>query len=280
MKKLLVFTISTLLTSWGFAQTTDSSGLHEWRDKAILKISAISSPATRDEIWSISPYIRVAERGADNMAPEHLEVVSAAKAAILQTENHAAIFSQILEESKAVWKTTGADHDFDKIRSQVFKTLSQLPSPQVVELLGSMLTDTEWPIHPLKHGDSSVAPSNARLSVYALQNLLDDPPATHGKGSMAHLIIAEFPVWQLWFDHVKAGSRTFRFKGDPKPYNLKGVAPVERASTPLQSKTPQAPELEKVEAKLAPSRSWIPLALSIIALLVAGGWLLKSRRTA
>jgi hypothetical protein len=280
MRIIIGITMGVFFGGLGFSETTDSTGIQRWKNSAMSRISSISNPATKEEIWSISPYVRVAGRGAKYMEAAHFEVVAAAQEAILRDENHAKKFSEILDESKERWEKNHRDNEFDRTRTEVFKTLSHLPSPQVVELLGSMLNDTEWPIHPFEHGDASVAPSNARLSVFALQELLEDPPATHGKGSMGHLIVAEFPVWQLWYDHVKAGSRTFRFKGDPRPYNFKGVAPVARSSTPLPSKLPTPAEPVEAIPEVAPSRSWLPLALSSLVLLGAGAWLLKSRRAA
>lgn len=282
MKTIIGVLFGFFLIASGIGQESDRSGIERWKEKSLAKIASLSNPATMDEIWSISVYIRIAERGKNHLGPEHLLVFNAAREVVLRTDNHAAIYRSILEKSKITWKATGDDIDFSRTRSDVFKTLSQLPSPQVVELLGSMLHDTEWPIDPLKHGDSSVPPSNAILSVFALQDLLEEPPANHGKGSMGHLIEGEFPVWQLWYDHVKAGSRTFRFKDDPKPYNFQGVAPVPRSSTPLLSKTQRAEKAAPKNAivRNSPNQSWLPLALALLALVAAGVWFLKSRHVA
>src|SRR5690606_26228155 len=35
-------------------------------------------------------------------------------------------------------------------------------------------------------------------------------------------------AWQNWYEQIKAGSRTFRFEGDPTEYDLNGPVPKEK----------------------------------------------------
>jgi hypothetical protein len=100
--------------------------------------------------------------------------------------------------------------------------------------------------------------------------------------------------WKEWFDEVKAGKRTFQFRGDPLIYSLKG--PVENKLVPLpkekfgvspqrRSKQDREPLLS-IGGKTATSaqvqqgkRSSIPFLLAAFGLLVAIAIFIRYRIT-
>ncbi|MEM9237183.1 MAG: hypothetical protein AAGB14_10425 [Verrucomicrobiota bacterium] len=213
--------------------------------------------------------------------PERLEVRKLVSDAILSIPNHAEYFSLRLGEARNAWEESGDDSKYDYTRFSIFETLRHLPSPEIIDLLGSNLHDSEWPYDPAKYGDSMPVVPNACLSVYALVDLLEDPPSTNGRGSGLHVIFADLSTWQLWFEQVKAGTRTFRFKNDPENYTLKGAVSDARVPSPGSPRSVRTDEPATVSpaisAEESPSR--IPLIAAFVVLAVAAGWWLWSRQS-
>ncbi|GAA5483209.1 hypothetical protein Hsar01_02438 [Haloferula sargassicola] len=118
--------------------------------------------------------------------------------------------------------------DPDLMRLYVVNILGELKTPQSVKVLGGFLSDTRHMLDPRLY-DVGIPTANAYLSQQALIRLLDDPP-TFDEELFARA--ENLRTWQLWFEQVKAGTRTFRFKGDPQPYTLTG--PAERELRPGQ----------------------------------------------
>jgi hypothetical protein len=147
--------------------------------------------------------------------------------ALLAIPDHAKYHGErILEAQREVRKAV-ADPEthgpawahFERVRTEGFETLKHLPSPETVRVLGDMLSN-EWrsPI-PIQ----SDLPLDGPLAHYALRALAQVPlvnkPAPVENSSDA---AQNLRTWQLWYEQVKAGTRTFRFEGDPKEYSLRG----------------------------------------------------------
>lgn len=135
-----------------------------------------------------------------------------------------------IHKERAIWKS-GKIHDYDRVRLDMIQTLEALPSPESVRVLGELLFDDSGVPYPLEKGFEQFSPpENPFFAQVALTKLLDDPPMEAGNSLSAAAIRAQLKTWQLWFEQVKAGTRTFRFKGDPQPYTLEG--PAERELRP------------------------------------------------
>ena len=98
-------------------------------------------------------------------------------------------------------------------------------------------------------------------------------------------------AWQLWYEQIKSGKRTFRFEGDPTEYDLKGPAPGQKLAHISRDRKRDAERqaghertagssvVAESAATTASSRS-MPAALLIagMVLLVSLGWyFLKGR---
>ncbi|GAA5481024.1 hypothetical protein Hsar01_00229 [Haloferula sargassicola] len=175
-------------------------------------------------------------------------------------------------------------HDYKIATGETIGTLCGLPSPDSVRVLGGLLDD----IDRIGRGDEEVLP-NGMFALRGLMDLIDDGPAY---SDTLEEQIRDRKSWMLWFEQVKAGTRTFRFKGDPQPYTLAG--PTEKELRPGNQET------ESVEARRRKTTGlensgiskkdgvedrrkipWLPLGL---ATLLAGGggvyWWRQSRKAA
>lgn len=246
-----------------------------WRNRAIQKIEAFKQDPTREGLIGLSGYLRVLERS--HLGPEQVEVVKTLREAVFSLPNHADLYREELEELRADWKAGKITTPFDSERQQIVNTLGALPSPQVVGLLGELLYDLDRT--EVKEGPIPVA--NAYLAQNALIRLLDDPPTTE---TMYHLKIRNRRTWQLWYEQVKAGTRTFRFKGDPQPYTLAGPAEKElrpAEAAPRERRSPPPSELppgDLDEQSVSEGFPWLPLGLAGAVLIVAAAFVFRTKR--
>lgn len=113
---------------------------------------------------------------------------------------------------------------YDDFRSFAFNTLQHLPSPDTVRVVGAYLYDAEETQEPITmdHVPDSFGPaSNGSLVVDALKHLIEKPPVGADRNYQKP---SDISAWQIWYEQIKAGNRTFRFKGDPTEYDLNGPA--------------------------------------------------------
>ena len=138
------------------------------------------------------------------------------------------------------------------------------------------MRDDEDPT-PGDSADSQMNHSTAVMVQGSLQDLLEDPPATARR---AHEARANLRIWREWYEEVKAGRRTFRFKGDPQEYTLDG--PVAEARVPkVESRTIKPDEVRRADANETPESEpptpWLPLFATLAVLAAAGFWYVRNR---
>jgi len=115
--------------------------------------------------------------------------------------------------------------DFWNKKTEAFRTLYLLPSPETIRVLGDYLAD-DW-VSPIPiDDDGSMEQSLAHEAVNALGHMaLRDMPVEYKEDSER----AQYLVfWRQWYESVKNGKRTFRFLGDPTEYDLDGPASNEK----------------------------------------------------
>jgi hypothetical protein len=75
-------------------------------------------------------------------------------------------------------------------------------------------------------------------------------------------------TWRLWYEQVKAGTRAFRFEGDPREYRL--------ADPPSARQRPPKPDASPVVADAGKetnaASAWWPYLIGVGALLAALGY--------
>ncbi len=124
--------------------------------------------------------------------------------------------------------------------------------------------------------DWTQTPPNGMLAAQALANLIESPPLQKDPEGYFE---SDVHPWQLWYEQVKAGTRTFRFKGDPQEYSLAG--PVDQAREPATTRPAKPPVPAETgiaaEEPAGSGFSW-PILLAALAVCGAGVWLVLRGR--
>ncbi len=151
-----------------------------------------------------------------------------------------------------------------------YETLQQLPSPETVKVLGEFLFDERDPWKHLPTDDGGRWHPNSLYAVRALNKLgIRNAPVKR-----EHWDPADLRTWQLWYEQIRAGTRTFSFEGDDAIYSLSG--PVRTALDPgdilsESRRSPAAGTGAAAEAK--PESSKVPLiaalSLALLSLILA-----------
>jgi hypothetical protein len=279
--------LGLMLTSpIGYGASGDNSNevqkaFDQWRQIA----SEVSDNPTEEGVLKLGQGLRKLERASVYPSEERFEVQKHIRRALQTIPNHAEYFSGALEraiqaefaEARDAATTVRVQPD----RGQIYLTLAQLPSPQVVGLLGELLYDERDPWKDEPKIDRRPRPN----SFYATQTLnrlgLDGVQIIELKTTRDNE--AALHQWKLWYEQVKAGNRRFRFQGDPQEYTLAG--PVVEAREPTTTRP--APEIasenvsaasKEAENKATGLPIW-PLTLAGVLLVVAI-WFATKRKPA
>jgi hypothetical protein len=211
-------------------------------------------------------------------------VFHAARIALLSLPEHAAYFGRALD--RAIKSEIDEVRDANASirvrpnRDEIYETLVQLPSPQIVELLGELLEDERDPWKGQPASDYTRPLRNSFLAAQTLNRIgIEGVPLIEPIKDDRDFEAAR-DQWKLWFAQVKAGNRTFRFKGDPQEYNLHGpVAAVPAVKLAQQGSSSPGVSSANEVSDWIPS-SWIPLVIATLVLIAALGSWLQSRRVA
>ena len=199
-----------------------------------------------------------------------------AREKLVSIPGHAEYFGHKIRSDRELRKA-GRGHEVDGGVLFDFETLAQLPSPETVRVLGSFLDDEEdrIPDEVFRNNPSAhVAPigANNLLAARALTRLgIVQPPLQMKPEDMFY---DDIQPWRLWFAQVQAGTRTFRFEGNPQEYSLAG--PVSGARDPQVDHVSKSPTVSPAAVTPSPTGAGedkplpiVPLAGAIIALAFA-----------
>jgi hypothetical protein len=192
-------------------------------------------------------------------------------------------------QSEGPWVGLG---DYEDFRTEAFRILGLLPSPETVAVLGHFINDPEPYRRPVS--DYMPPPANSTMAYQALANLGIEHPPTRGRiprvGSY-QFDDESVQAWRAWWDEVKSGKRTYRFAGSDVEYGPDGPASGEALARIAKTrqrdgerlagsrKPPAAAESAAVAiggAKSFPTGA--TLAACIVA--AAAGWYFLKRRPA
>lgn len=151
----------------------------------------------------------------------------------LSIPSHASYLENVIEKERqkveGVAFNSGPRIDYDFNRRLVFETLTHLPSPEAVMVLGEYLSD-ERDLHELTaehtEGESCItggSTGNATYSTKALErSALRDKPYRAGTVYDNKLAKA---AWLAWWEKIKSGDKAFSFKGQTVEYRSLLMAP-------------------------------------------------------
>ncbi|HEY1120305.1 MAG TPA: hypothetical protein VGE67_01840, partial [Haloferula sp.] len=186
---------------------------------------------------------------------------------------HAEYFAKKIRNDETLYES-GRGHEVQGGALWDFETLGQLPSPETVKVLGSFLDDEKNRIEPVPGADVAPIAANNLLAARAFHSLKIVSPPLQKRPSDYD----DIQPWRLWFSQVQAGTRTFRFEGDPQEYSLAG--PVTKGMEPVvsrpESKVPNTPSQEAIRK---PSKLPVSALVGAIALLIVAIWLVVKKRS-
>lgn len=221
--------------------------------------------------------IKDAQREVDALNPEELAALPLEE---LEAQGMEGLDPQILKNLTALGP---AGHRLSNEQMYGFETLGCMPSPETVRVLGEFLFDP-WGLNPnAKPGEP-----------YGKDELGQAPHASYAMLALARLPLEtranatppeetryweNIDAWKLWYEQVKAGTRTFRFKGDPQEYSLAG--PVSKIVEPGASHQKSSGGSSSPQETLAkPSKIPLVSLIGAITLLMAAiGVAMRKKRS-
>lgn len=222
-----------LVAIWGISQANGD----EWSEAYLKKLQNISSPPTQAEIEMLATL--AANRFEDD---DRRQVTDAAWNILRDQDDFPAKLIESVLHAKAAWLKSGNENSYDRKRHQIITSMGNLPDPGTVQKLGEMLDDLEWTRDPVEHltrgSNWTLTPPNGVLSARSLANLVESPPV---QGDPLSYSERDVEVWKIWFEQIKGGNRTFRFKGDPQNFTLNGPASGPREPTVVREPSSEGP---------------------------------------
>jgi hypothetical protein len=243
----------------------DSAG-NTWGEKWTNTLDSLPSFPPNERIEILGAAARI---GLDVSNSERNGIFKRAQSLLLAIPGHAEYFGRRIHEANEPLKGPEYGkfvHEARNERMYGFQTLSNLPSPETVKVLGEMLSDTWRKEFSPPPGRVDVAPPPNSLALDAIDNCLRslplrDPP------SVPRLMAWDDPEdvlvhpWQSWWKEIKSGKRTFSFKGQAVEYRFKPDGTWEAlamANPPDDGLEPEPSKPEAVRHEKSPSPSAPP----------------------
>ena len=186
--------------------------------------NALKIDSNNERIAALGEFMSIASHG--EMDDQQKTIFNQAQAALLATPGHAEYYQDRILEAQEHLKSPGGGTtwaDYHKEVRNGFQILPHLHSPEGLRVLGEMLTN-DWVLP----GNETKAPSEqvpilsesatVALAVFPLKDKPFNDRVIRKNYENAHA------AWQLWYEQIKSGKRTFRFEGDPTEYDLHGPA--------------------------------------------------------
>lgn len=269
-----------LIEAVSIFQGLGETGTEKWRNTMLSRLEALGENPSAEDFLEVSACLSVADRGS-KMLKEHVEVFSRAQSVIMGIHNHAEYFENEIEVGiQGEFREAAGKGGVYPWRHLAFSRLRRLPTPQSVELLGRLLDDDRdpWVVVPAGEVSSGRPPPNSHFAARTLNQIgivgvpLIEPLNTDRDHEAAR------DQWKLWYAQVKAGNRTFRFKGDPREYNLDGPVPAVGVATRPQKTGPSKSEEGSRGVEEGREVPWGGVGAALGLLLLAGFACLRSMR--
>lgn len=205
-----------------------------WQSKREREIHDFGTKPKPEMLAGLGEMLRQLKTLDYRACDERDAVISRIQKLLLAIPGHAEYYrDRILkarEEYDAKPLSALKEYNIDREQEWGFETLAQLPSPETVRVLGEFLSDdrglTHGPIRPKRtENGRSAEYANSSMSLTALNSL---PIVNKPVAAKYPSFPGDRDTYRLWYEQIKAGTRTFRFEGDPTEYDLDGPAPPEK----------------------------------------------------
>lgn len=236
----------------------------EWFDERMDEISRIDSLPVDQRIERLGVLVGIGVRS--DLDEEQRQVFLAARSSLLSIPGHAGWFGSRIRRitDDAVAGNPNPYHSHQ--RGWDFQVLGLLRSPESVGVLGELLFDERNPFKDV-HSDAPWSPNSANAA-YTLSgmNIVGRP----SRGDL-RTNASDLRAWQLWFEQVRAGTRTFSFEDDPAIYSLSGS--VDRVLDPEVTHPRRSAPTSAADPNSNPNSTratWIwALLLAVLTLAIA-----------
>lgn len=203
----------------------------EWRQARMTEIENSKKLPQQGRVPILGDIVRAGYPDM-GMPPNEIQLYVAAKARaeLLAIRGHAEYYRDRILNARLQYETAPPDDkgsrlcDLDNEQMYGFRTLSQLPSVETVRVLGEFLADDRGADSgpgppPRKTGEGfPLEHPNSSQAMTALHTL----PLVTKPVANKHVYSADLEAYRKWYAQIKAGTRTFRFEGDPQEYDLQG----------------------------------------------------------
>ena len=294
-------TIAIFLIGWATALAADSIRSIGWREEKMAEIDRAANMDAPSRFKALEGIVRMG--GTANMDSDTLAVWEKAREIVLATPGHGEFYQEPIAKMMAAVR---AEPDQEKKRALYYdselapgkenyrtlgydrrdamwslETLQYLPSFESVAALASFLSDPEGRDGTTIIGDRPGDQiTRIAISCHAADLLdgigIEKPPVIHNITSNWQRVDA----WSDWWNEVKAGKRTYRFKGSPIEYGPDGPVAAQSVTRPAHDSVKASPSRnEAVEVAGGPKPQliyWMVGGGSL--LLLIGGWKFMSSR--
>jgi len=269
-----------------------------WKEGIQKTIAQSKADANEAAILKLSDYVYKFNNQAKQPELEDLRIESAE--ALMSIPGHALYYQNKVESMRAEMVANSKkspdeyqdgevdESEYSRYSSRALSILKYLPSPETVAVLAHFLDDPDRGARPANDAPGLPVYLHAAQDLYALG--IEKPPV--GEIMLDVNKQHQVDAWKDWWNEVKSGKRTYRFKGSPIEYGPDGpvtpkeVSRREHDRQPTPARIPVATAEEKKEAPASapvqPEASpWGKVAAGLAGLLVlAGGWLAFRKRSA
>jgi len=231
--KIIFFTIICVCHTFVSALPTEEPALQEYFTKFEEEISA-SRALGKEGLDDLGQSLQYLGRGVRSSPdPRVQRCYYQAQDAIISIPGHARYFTDQLEDMRADKETI---YEYYQARGWYFhNTFPHIPSPEMIQVLGHYLDDfrdSNSPNLPLEKrtvmNDASNSNErnrktpNAWYASYVLSNigLRNFPADTEMASPLSKGSLENWKNARAWYQEVKAGQRTFSFKGKSVEYRF------------------------------------------------------------
>ena len=260
---------------------TTSFGMNPSAEKAYRELmSNASLRPSKETMDQLVDGLSTCGRYMDQTDQDKLALYREMQKVAISLPNHASYFAEKIEKLRIPGREGYSGCSDPRKRMWIFQdSLSHLPSPETIKILGNFLYDTrDTPTarEVRLATDYDLIPTNDCLAADALGSIgLNKAPLDKKKYSERQ----DVEIWKLWYEPVKAGTRKFSFAGQDVEYQFNKDGTW--ITMPLKASNDNRPQVANPGSTVheRPTTPTWPWVAAILALTGAGVWWLKQRKT-
>ena len=260
---------------------TTSFGMNPSAEKAYRELmSNASLRPSKETMDQLVDGLSTCGRYMDQTDQDKLALYREMQKVAISLPNHASYFAEKIEKLRIPGREGYSGCSDPRKRMWIIQdSLSHLPSPETIKILGNFLYDTrDTPTarEVRLATDYDLIPTNDCLAADALGSIgLNKAPLDKKKYSERQ----DVEIWKLWYEPVKAGTRKFSFAGQDVEYQFNKDGTW--ITMPLKASNDNRPQVANPGSTVheRPTTPTWPWVAAILALTGAGVWWLKQRKT-